>query len=125
MDTHASAATPAAMPRRSQQQGRVLFMSNWLFCFVFIFFAGLLLLRTSRTVVAQYQQQLDILMAENDLPVMSHKHATNRRCAAQEPEPRRKTPVIAVRHLALAGDGSLWVHGQTRLRKCAGREWVA
>jgi hypothetical protein len=45
MDTHASAATPAAMPRRSQLQGRFLFMSNWLFCFVFIFFTGLLLLR--------------------------------------------------------------------------------
>ena len=46
MDTHASVATPAAMPRRSQLRGRVLFMSSWLFCFVFIFFAGLLLLRT-------------------------------------------------------------------------------
>lgn len=38
--------------------------------------------------------------------------------------PTNGEPVIVVRHLAFAGDGSLWVHSQTRLRKCAGREWV-
>src|SRR5664279_4765703 len=116
MDTHASAAMPAAMPRRSQLQGRVLFMSNWLFCFVFIFFAGLLLLRTSPTVVAQHQQRLDTLMAENDLPVMSHKHATNRRRTGLGPEPRRKP--IGPAAFSLAQPAIPQVRRESRKSRC-------
>jgi signal transduction histidine kinase/ligand-binding sensor domain-containing protein len=39
--------------------------------------------------------------------------------------PTNGEPVLAVRHLAFAGDGSLWVRTETRLRKCVEREWVA
>src|ERR1035437_837609 len=82
------------MPTKARINHRVVivyFMEVLELCFVFIFFAGLLSLRTSPTVVARYQQRLDTLMAEDDLPVMSHKHATNRRYMGLEPEPRRKT----------------------------------
>src|SRR5664279_2461049 len=50
------------------------------------------------SVVAMYQQRLLAMMAESDLPVMSQKHATNRRCAAQKPEPRRGLATVLHAH---------------------------
>ena len=43
----------------------------------------------------------------------------------EEMTPTNREPEVAVQDFVFAGDGGLWVRTKDRLRKCAGRKWVA